>query len=297
MARHLGAGSGAEERGHHMRHRVWVLGAPDPEMEMIEKLLRDSGETVVYATMPDGQRVRPETAYRCPVPEVPEGATVYAVECIDVLPDGWVRIDHHRRGDPGYGRPPEEFLPASSLGQVIAELARLGRLPPAPRQVGGGISSSMMDDGWDRGMPSWVPWQRGQLSAGTPGQWVLRGYRGLWAVAEAAEYPRHHRAVYVPTDIILAAAADHCLAAAYRGECPGVHPDELMRWRVEPRTLLLGYDAIAYAEQHGVRVCKYADPTEGAREDLTPDEARAIAAQDPSLIYLERANDACSESS
>src|SRR5690606_1592832 len=33
----------------------------------------------------------------------------------------------------------------------------------------------------------------------------------------------------------LAAAADHCLAAAYRGECPGVEPDALMRWRVAVR--------------------------------------------------------------
>lgn len=36
-------------------------------------------------------------------------------------------------------------------------------------------------------------------------------------------------------DLVLAAAADHCLAAAYRGECPGVNPDELMQWRVGTR--------------------------------------------------------------
>src|SRR5690606_21065182 len=109
--------------------RLCILGAPVPEMERIEGLLRECGETMVYATTGDGERVTPATAYRCPVPEAPEGATVYAVECIDVLPDGWVRIDHHRPGDPGFGRPPSEFLAASSIGQVIAELARLGRLP------------------------------------------------------------------------------------------------------------------------------------------------------------------------
>lgn len=185
-----------------MTTRIWALGAPDPEMEMIEKLLRECGESVVYAVASDGSRVTPGTAYRCLVPEVPDGATVYAVECIDVLPAGWVRIDHHRPGDPGYGRPPEEFLPASSVGQVIAELARLGRLPH--------------------------PWQRGYLSAGTPGRWVLWGYRGEWTVAEAApEHPRHHRATHIPHDIVLTAAADHCLSAAYRGECPGVYPDAL----------------------------------------------------------------------
>lgn len=154
-------------------NRIWVIGAQDPEMELIERLLRKCGESVVYATDSTGQRVHPGTAYRCPVPAVPEGATVYAVECIDVLPPGWVRIDHHRPGDPGYGGPPSAFFSSSSIGQVIAELDRLGVA--------------------DR------------LSAAD--------------IIEA----------------ILAAAADHCLAAAYRGECPGVDPDALMRWRIETR--------------------------------------------------------------
>src|SRR5690606_29652708 len=107
--------------------RVWILGAPDPEMELIERLLRKCGESVVYATDENGKRVHPGNAYRCPVPAVPEGATVYAVECIDVIPEGWVRIDHHRPGDPGYGCPPSVFFPASSIGQVITELDLLGR--------------------------------------------------------------------------------------------------------------------------------------------------------------------------
>jgi hypothetical protein len=41
-------------------------------------------------------------------------------------------------------------------------------------------------------------------------------------------------------EILLAAAADHCLAAAYRGECPGVDPDRLMRWRAESRAKFQG---------------------------------------------------------
>jgi hypothetical protein len=39
----------------------------------------------------------------------------------------------------------------------------------------------------------------------------------------------------IPKELVLAAAADHCLAAAYRGECPGVDPDELMAWRAASR--------------------------------------------------------------
>src|SRR5690606_24298985 len=159
-------------------NRIWILGAPDPEMELIEKLLVKCGESVVYATDATGQRVHPGTAYRCPVPEVPEGSTVYAVECIDVLPAGWRRIDHHRPGDPGYGRPPSDFLAASSVGQVLIELDRLG------------VADRLSDKD----------------------------------IIEA----------------ILAAAADHCLAAAYKGECPGVDPDKLMRWRVETRANFQG---------------------------------------------------------
>src|SRR5690606_16634612 len=109
--------------------QLWVLGASDPEMEQIARLLTECGEPVTYATMPDGSRVRPEQAYRCPVPTVPAGTTVYAVECLDQLPEGGVRIDHHRPGDPGYGRPPAEFLSASSIGQVVWILASQDRLP------------------------------------------------------------------------------------------------------------------------------------------------------------------------
>lgn len=49
---------------------------------------------------------------------------------------------------------------------------------------------------------------------------------------------------------------------------------------------LKGYEAISYAEANGLSLNKYNDPTEDARTDLTPDEARKIANQDPNLIYI-----------
>ena len=51
---------------------------------------------------------------------------------------------------------------------------------------------------------------------------------------------------------------------------------------------LTGYDAIDIAEANGLTLNKYADPTEDAREGLTMEEARRVAAEDPSLIWLER---------
>lgn len=58
----------------------------------------------------------------------------------------------------------------------------------------------------------------------------------------------------------------------------------------QPRniTTLTGYDAIDYASEKGLTLCKYADPIEDARHDVTIDEARDIAFVDPSLIYVER---------
>lgn len=50
---------------------------------------------------------------------------------------------------------------------------------------------------------------------------------------------------------------------------------------------LKAYDAIEYAEQHGLRLSMYNSPIEDARDDLTVEEAREIAREDAGLIYLD----------
>lgn len=47
----------------------------------------------------------------------------------------------------------------------------------------------------------------------------------------------------VPKEYLLVAAADHCLGAAYRGECPGVDPSELLEWRIQSRAAYQGRPA------------------------------------------------------
>jgi hypothetical protein len=184
-----------------MTDRLWMLGAADPEMEAIEALLLECGERVTYATA-DGHRVTGGTAYRAdPVP----GATHW-VECESPGQAREVIIDHHRPGDPGYGRPPAEFLLASSIGQVIAALIDAG--VSFPRGVGRGLAMEITVPGWR-----------------FDGEWM---YEGAGA------------RIYLRLDRLFTAAADHCLGAAYRGECPGVDPDELMRWRVETRAAFQG---------------------------------------------------------
>ena len=175
--------------------RLWVLGASDPEMAAIETMLRECGETVRYATIA-GRRVSAGDAYRMdaiPVDATPWGGHLYLVECGDSSVGSWrliahpdsaglepsdipsehyvtvLSVDHHRPGDAGYGRTPEDFFGASSAGQVWAALSRLGLLSGRPSPSG---------------------------------------------------------------EIILIAAADHCLGHAYAGRCPGVDPDRLLRHRV-----------------------------------------------------------------
>ena len=50
---------------------------------------------------------------------------------------------------------------------------------------------------------------------------------------------------------------------------------------------LTGHEAIEYAEAHGLTLCKYADPVEDAREDLSVEDAAEIAREDPGLVYLD----------
>ncbi len=170
--------------------RLWVLGASDPEMAAIEKLLTGLGEAVAGATV-DGKPVHPGNAYQADGWAAINFPT-YQVEC-DVGGDPQLQqlvqggglqaptsIDHHREGDPGWGRPPAEYWEASSIGQVVAELFHLGVLD----------------------------------------------------TCEIDELP-------IP-DARLIAASDHCPAAAYRGECPGVEPDELMEWRASTRAAFQG---------------------------------------------------------
>ena len=50
---------------------------------------------------------------------------------------------------------------------------------------------------------------------------------------------------------------------------------------------LHGNAAIEYAQALGTTLCKYADATEDARDQLTPEAAREITAIDGDLIYLD----------
>jgi len=99
---------------------------------------------------------------------------------------------------------------ASALGQVIALLARHSRLPwRIVRRCDYAI-----EDGYI-------------YRVGSNYEVVIDGH----CQPEGAYY----YASEIPQDLVMIAAADHCLGSAYRGECPGVDPETLLAWRVADR--------------------------------------------------------------
>ena len=113
--------------------KVFVLGAADPEMEEIERVARENGHEVRYATQ-RGWRVRAETAYQADnlSSALPPQAHVIFVECAVWGLTPHDIVDHHQPGDPGYGKPPAEYLYSSSLGQA---LRIMGQEPTAKQRI------------------------------------------------------------------------------------------------------------------------------------------------------------------
>lgn len=267
-----------------MGKTLWILGAADPELRVIQDLLAQVGEQVAYAASPgrDGGfvRVGPGQAYKAEGVLVPWAAPTDEhlagawadeqedartprpprfLESKDAL-QGWddlfgrvvlvecdlpghpreglevVVVDHHRPGDPGFGRDSEEFLPASSVGQVISLLAEGGALP-----------GDWSKDGVAYLCPGRTPGELAFQLAHESGVACSReeGGGGIfspdrWLVGVPDQRHTGWNVRVVPDDFLLAAAADHCLEAAYRGRCPGVDPDALGRWRAETRAAYQG---------------------------------------------------------
>src|SRR6266498_1772927 len=116
---------------------AFLISPASVDMSAIENLLLNCGQISIQAVV-DGRRVHPGNAYKYSVSReqlseagfaetMTSGATLVFVECgADPLPEGSIRVDHHRPGDPGYGRPPAEYWEASSIGQIFQLIAALG---------------------------------------------------------------------------------------------------------------------------------------------------------------------------
>lgn len=192
----------------------FVLGASDPEMDAIRTIAADAGCRVVLAEC-KGERVHAANAYfadRVDHPAMLDDADVVFVECAVAGVSPVFRCDHHAPGDRGFGKPPREYMTASSIGQVLNILADYG----AARNLG-----------WST-VGAGVPRQEGlfQFCAGV---WLL----GVRADDDVLVFR-------VPQHLLYIAAADHCLRAAYANQCRGVQRDALLEWRIESRAAFQG---------------------------------------------------------
>lgn len=106
------------ESGYH-----FVVGAYDYEMERIVMHLRRNRLPFAHALI-GGRRVNMDNAYSADGWARPSWLRYERppcfVECDVPNIEPAFRIDHHHPGDPGFGRPPEEFFEASSIGQFLA---------------------------------------------------------------------------------------------------------------------------------------------------------------------------------
>lgn len=216
---------------------IWILGAPDPEMEAIQQLLRQCEQRIAYASV-NGVRVHAGNAYDRRVEAVDADGQLVPITDEDHLVlvecdlSGWTPravIDHHHPDDPGYGRPPQEFLRASSIGQVAC------LLEDSLEEHWGPPSGFELHDNFGQ----LEAYRVGRPDFDLPDIYATYAYQlGEWWL-NISSSPRPATAdqlwLPVPREIVYTAAADHCLHAAYRGECPGVDPDKLMQWRVATR--------------------------------------------------------------
>ncbi len=111
-----------------MAIQLFLLGADDPEMQAVERLLAQNGIPFAYATV-GGVRATPGNSYRIDPVTVPNECELVVIECaFHGMPSSTTTIDHHREGDPGFALGPDRFWEASSIGQLHALLG----LAPGP---------------------------------------------------------------------------------------------------------------------------------------------------------------------
>lgn len=212
-----------------MKPFFFVLGAPDHEMQEIERVCKERGIAYGYATY-RGSIVHTHEAYQATGVSsfIPSDSCIVQVECnVRGLPVHDI-VDHHQPGDPGYGKSPEQYFAGSSLGQFLTMLG----LQPTQRQL-------------------------------------------------------------------VIAAADHCLTAAYAGQCPGVTPQELQAFREETRSRARGLPLNVLAQQideasNALRSApriRLADTDVAFFEDPPAELSEASARLGMPYVYLRRQDD------
>ena len=180
---------------------LFVLGASDPEMAAIENLLRNCGQAFVYALQDDGQRVHPGSAYRHCRPSSKEiSLAIYGEPDWDITD---INLAYVECGNPAH----------LATGDIRIDHHRPG------------------DPGY--GQPPSEYWEASSL-----GQvYELLTLKDFYVEGRQLgidNFPQNWG------ELKMVAAADHCLAAAYKDQCPEVDPQALRAWRIKSRAEFQG---------------------------------------------------------
>lgn len=180
---------------------LFVLGASDPEMQAIESLLKDRHFGYAAIRNPDGNILRVHPG------------NAYVANCIisangDVI---WPLDDDHI-----------VQIECAVRGFVVDSIDH-----HRPGDPGYGMPPELFFEASSIGQLVAYLCKTGLLHPEYFGNLRRAVKSGDNIVSEDQE-------------IVMTAAADHCLEAAYRGKCPGVDPNILMAWRIKSRALFQG---------------------------------------------------------
>lgn len=199
---------------------VFILGASDPEMQHIENILNIAHLKHVRALYKQHLPVTALTAYAFQTvsEDISDYEHVVLVECLNYQPLEFHYntvhiIDHHRQGNPGYGKPPGEFLLGSSLGQVLKFIVE--------HNIYGKFLTHLHHHHVTNATVDF-----------TTDIFAFSTDKHKWYIKPDNEIIGWE----IPKYWVLAAAADHCLAHAYMGFCPGVSIEDLKRFRIETKS-------------------------------------------------------------
>ena len=195
--------------------RIFLLGAKDPEMDAIEKILQENGQKYIYASI-DGERCHPGNSYvsdhfytdnnsYLASNDLGKYNSIVYIECNTVKEyKNTVYIDHHKEGDYGYDMDHKDFLEASSIGQLIKYLIE---------------DSSFKGESKDFYMRSFLD---GFLY-----------FDDKWSYRKS-----DNEFITIPKEYVVIAASDHSLLQAYQGDCLGIDKNKLTRTNLFIRFML-----------------------------------------------------------
>jgi hypothetical protein len=213
---------------------LWVLGAPTIHMQLIEKLLRQCGQEVVFAKR-NGIRLLDspcvsydKRVYKASRLKLPRGGTFTAmnfVECqvVGKYPDlNCFTCDHNRPTSVDHTHAPSEMLQRSSMGQVLIWLSNIaGDNAERPPFDWPQLKAPYLENGQENHERS------GLIGTALSGGELL--CRGRW--------------LRIPDELRFAAAISYDRFAAHRGDYPGIKPVKLQAWYLLARTKHLGCES------------------------------------------------------